>query len=104
MPAYLGIGRLQRHAVGWHGWDRSQPLIIAIPTDKSRRLARAPKRQPCGAVTSIDRLALQLTAPPYLAALRAAKYGVFHDPNDHQFLELRPQSQKTAFHDNRSQV
>jgi len=50
-------------------------MVIAIPTDTSGRLAQVPKRLPCAAVTSTDRLAPQLTAPPCLAALRAAKHG-----------------------------
>ena len=50
-------------------------MVIAIPTDTGGRLAQVPKRLPCAAVTSTDRLAPQLTAPPCLAALRAAKHG-----------------------------
>ena len=109
MPAYLGVGRLQRYAVGWHGGDHSQPLVIAIPTDTVGRLAQAPKRLPYAAVTSTDRPTHlpprpRRTARPCLAALRTAKQGVFHDPNDHQFLGPRPHSQKTALPDSRSQV
>ena len=107
MPAYLGVGRLQRYAVGWHGGDHSQPLVIAIPTDTVGRLAQAPKRLPYAAVTSTDRPTHlpprpRRTARPCLAALRTAKQGVFHDPNDHQFLGPRPHSQKTALPDSRS--
>jgi len=79
VPAYLGVGRLQRDGVAWHGWllaavgprhpgdhRRANGADAETATAQHRHLNQPPRPH--------------LTARPCLAALRAARQGWPHDP------------------------